>query len=520
MMKILKFTGLLLLLVFISAIVFVTYNWRDRHPDYNLDLLIIPEEEKSEIMVGASAQPITVDIVDTWNDVNSDAKFKPEDGDTYNDNNKNGKFDVYWIAGFDNKRAANGVHDDVWARTVVIDDGNSRIAIVSVDAIGFMIDDVIDVRKSIEKELNIDYCIIASTHTHESNDLIGIWGSGLTQSGVDEENMNYVKEQIKRSVKEAVESMQTAELHIAQDLVSGDKWVDDSRKPIVKDSGIRLIRAVNPDKGNTIATLMFWANHPETLWNKNLQISSDFPHYYREFVEDGIYKNDTLIKKGLGGIAIYFNGSVGGLMTTRPQNEIKDLVSDSIYDKAGFPKIEAQGRNLALVSLDALENPDTVLKRSNIKLRAKSILLPLENNTFKMASAIGLLRRGMSGYMKMKSEVAIMEIGPLSIVTIPGESYPELVNGGVAAPEGNDFNYTSVKHRSIREMMNGKYKVVIGLANDEIGYIIPKSQWDVEAPYAYERESSQYGEGNSFGPETAVIICREIEGIIDDLDKK
>ena len=33
--------------------------------------------------------------------------------------------------------------------------------------------------------------------------------------------------------------------------------------------------------------------------------------------------------------------------------------------------------------------------------------------------------------------------------------------------------------------MKGEYKFVFGLANDEIGYIIPKSEWDEVPPYLY-----------------------------------
>jgi len=55
------------------------------------------------------------------------------------------------------------------------------------------------------------------------------------------------------------------------------------------------------------------------------------------------------------------------------------------------------------------------------------------------------------------------------------------------------------------------------LSNDEIGYIIPKSQWDVEAPYTYEDDEAPYGEENSIGPETAPILYREIRKILHEL---
>jgi hypothetical protein len=63
--------------------------------------------------------------------------------------------------------------------------------------------------------------------------------------------------------------------------------------------------------------------------------------------------------------------------------------------------------------------------------------------------------------------------------------------------------------------MPGKVKFVLGLANDEIGYIIPKSEWDTEPPYIYGKSSPVYGEVNSVGPETAGILHRELKRLVD-----
>jgi hypothetical protein len=65
--------------------------------------------------------------------------------------------------------------------------------------------------------------------------------------------------------------------------------------------------------------------------------------------------------------------------------------------------------------------------------------------------------------------------------------------------------------------MPGKYKFVFGMANDEIGYIIPKSEWEEEAPFRYGANESPYGEITSIGPETGPIIYSEILGLLADL---
>jgi hypothetical protein len=136
-----------------------------------------------------------------------------------------------------------------------------------------------------------------------------------------------------------------------------------------------------------------------------------------------------------------------------------------------------------------------------------------------LATAIGTLDRGTSGWMKMRSEISAFNIGPLSFVTIPGEIYPEIINGGVEAPDGRDFEIEPMETPPVREMMNGKYKFVLGLANDEIGYIVPRSQWDENAPFTYDKPNSPYGEENSLGPETAPLLHSHISALLKELNQ-
>ena len=136
MKKWLKRIGWFLLICLLVACSIVMYNWRDRYPDYTVDLRIKPTAT-TFIKAGFAKKSITPTVVDTWNDVDGNFKYDTEKGDSYNDINNNGKFDAYWIAGMSNAKPAQGVHDSVWSRVMVLDDGKSRIAMVSLDAIGF-----------------------------------------------------------------------------------------------------------------------------------------------------------------------------------------------------------------------------------------------------------------------------------------------------------------------------------------------------------------------------------------------
>ena len=79
--------------------------------------------------------------------------------------------------------------------------------------------------------------------------------------------------------------------------------------------------------------------------------------------------------------------------------------------------------------------------------------------------------------------VAVLRFGDASIACIPGEIYPEIVNGGIERAPGGDFDVEPVEVPPIRALLPGRVKFVFGLANDEIGYIIPRSEWDREPPY-------------------------------------
>ncbi|HTN68018.1 MAG TPA: neutral/alkaline non-lysosomal ceramidase N-terminal domain-containing protein [Dysgonamonadaceae bacterium] len=516
MRKILKITGIVFLLLIAGLITWSYSNMKDRFPGYTADMKVMGAAP-GEIKAGFAAVAITPEVPDRWVDANDDAKYNPKDGDTFIDGNGNGVFDPVWIAGFSNNRPANGIHDDVWARTMVICDGNTRVAIVALDAIGFMHDEVVDVRNRIAAEAGISYAIISSTHTHEGPDLMGLWGKSPLKSGVDPEYMNFVKQQIVKSVETAVKNIRPARLEVSEDETGAVHLVKDTRQPQVFDSGLRMIRAIDKENETTLGSVIAWGNHPETLWSKNLLISSDFPHFVREGVEKGVFHGDSLMKEGIGGIALYVNGAVGGLMCTHPSLPVHDPFTGEEFLEPSFKKADAQGKQLSLLALNAMEKPAEVIDSGSISLIVRTIHLPIKNKLFKLATAMGIMDRGTSGWMKTRSELSAFTIGPLSFVTIPGEIYPEIINGGIEAPEGQDFKLDPVEIPPVREMMPGRHKFVLGLANDEIGYIIPKSQWDVKAPYGYGRDKPPYGEVNSMGPETAPILHQKLKEMLLEL---
>src|SRR5215211_6313047 len=87
-----------------------------------------------------------------------------------------------YLAGFGHNRKATGVNDALFARAAVLSDGRQKIAVVSVDLVGFFHGNVEKVRKALP---GFDYVLVSSTHNHEGPDTLGLWGPSPLKSGVD-----------------------------------------------------------------------------------------------------------------------------------------------------------------------------------------------------------------------------------------------------------------------------------------------------------------------------------------------
>lgn len=516
MKKILLYVFFVLILLFIIFGSCALYNIRDRHSGYELDLILPDQPVAGQVLsIGVGKMTITPKLEDTWVDADSNARFEPEKGDSYIDHNNNGKFDAFWLAGFSQNRPAAGIHDDIWARAVVWDDGRLRIALVVIDAIGFFHDDVVTIRKKIaETDLDIDHVIISSTHVHEVPDLMGLWGPAFYKSGVNQDYLELVQNQTIAAIRQAVHRARPAYIKLAKIDSTAQDLVGDTRPPIVLDNSIHLMQFCDVKTDSVFGIFMNWGNHPETVGSDNLMITADFCHYWIKGLEEGIQYEGKILRPGIGGTAIFANGAVGGLMTSL-QSRIHDPWLNRDFRKSSFEKARAQGHRLADLVLNSIEQDEwTIMKTAPITLKAKTFQFKVQNNIFKLAGCLGIFNRGFVSFGRMRSEINLLTIGDAWILTIPGEINPEIVNGGIETPEGADYPGEPTEIPPIRELMHGKYNFVIGLANDEVGYIMPKSHWDTEAPFTYGRKKAFYGEINSLGPDAAPILYEQIRGLL------
>lgn len=110
-------------------------------------------------------------------------------------------------------------------------------------------------------------------------------------------------------------------------------------------------------------------------------------------------------------------------------------------------------------------------------------------------------------------QVVLPTSGRRTSKRVTSEIYPEIVNGGIERVPGGNFSVEPVEVPPLRELMPGRIKFIFDLANEEIGYLIPKSEWDRQPPNLYGAKKKIYGEINSVGPDAAGQIHEALRAL-------
>ncbi len=420
--------------------------------------------------------------------------FEDDPRNTLIDASSKSKYDGIYLAGFGNRRLATSRHDDYWARTIVLDDGRTRFAIVSIDFLGYYSQSpfygINHIRKLLDARLGIQEILVASTHNHEGPDTIGAWGNGPLADGKYPMYLQFVDRQIAKSIALAVRELSPVRIRLGRTdpqtspSIAGMQTRTRGRPPTFFDEELRVMQFVGTEgsqRDRAIATVVNWNTHPESMEDKNTEMTSDFPHAVR-----------TAVEKRYGGLALYFSGAIGaveiiGDSNTRSSDRTRFDGLDFPFVRGTrpaftFQRTEAIGRDIAKAVIDAV---DGGLWSSSSKLELKKADLegPMDNPGYAVLSKVGVLDTINppidGGDSRFKTWIYAITIGDAQIVTSPGELFPEVFLG-VAKSGRRDCPEAATGRApepSIRDAMTGRFRFMIGLCPDELGYIVPAYDW-------------------------------------------
>jgi neutral ceramidase len=336
---------------------------------------------------------------------------------------------------FEPKQIPQGVHDPLHAKALVLDNGQVRLCIVTTDLISIPI----NLRQAVLAKLTPaaglapERVLMCASHTHSGP-------GGLTEmkfaaqflGEYKPDEADYVAGKIAGAIESAAAGLRPAKLGYATARVSG--FTHNRRGNELIDAEVAVLRVDGADD-KPIALLVNFATHPVFLDDDNRLFSADFVGYMLDAIEGE-----------RGGVAMFANGAQGD------QNPDQDEKIPTAYGRA-----EAYGKRMAGEALRIAQQAQT---RPQVALATALAQLTLPAPTVPVDAR--------------QVPIMAVRIGDVLLLGVPGEATAEV----------------GLTIKAHARQLGFDLPLVIGLANEEIAYILSRADYERGE---YEAKMSFYG---------------------------
>jgi hypothetical protein len=361
---------------------------------------------------------------------------------------------------------------DLYARATVLRNGNTVVAIVSVDNLGWSAA-LGDRSRALIKKIPKENILIAATHTHSAPDAYG-FPDESGKSLADLDYLDWCAKQIADAVNEAVEKAVPCVLKIAvgeaQGKIAYNFYADKLYDP--RCGVIQAIGDSGVNKGKVVATLVNYAIHPEVIGSAQGILSPDLcgPLYDR-------------IESKAGGVAIFINGAQGGMVTA-------DTRLDNGKEANTWEECIRIGNLLADEALRVIGTAE-VQRTPQLFCASRTVEFPVESEMMQYILKNSPVKMTMAKEDTISTRLNYLQIGTAKVLTIPGEALPNI-----------GFY--------LKRKMNTPHAFLFGLTNDAFGYILTKVDFNSFKRYDYVSRTS-------LGEMTGEIYIEEVLQWFDEL---
>ena len=404
--------------------------------------------------------------------------------------------------------------DDSKVRVIAMNDGSGRGTVVFavIDAYGLANNDVKEIRKRIDafaKANNIVSVNVSVLHQHSAVDTFGMNGDIVqavflnpainlinniagkklidTHNGKNDKFQNNLFDVTVDAIESAVANMETGKLMYGE--VDVSEYLRDKRPPYALENTLNRFRFIPDDE--TSKETWFSTSEIHCVGNgvQGTEITADYPYYMEEYVN----KNAN------------FMLALGAELATGQRHE--PFENEDYAGKEGYMILgERLGEKLVSITEEREIAP-------LLNITHKEVYFEIENQIMYLAAKAGLFENQAiktADGIRLVSEVGYMEMGTdIAIALVPGELEASIAFGGALTSEtswsGEDWGY-----KSMQEMVGDRELLVIGLCNDQMGYIVPTNDY---MPMLWEDSKSI--EFVSLGSQTAITYIEAFASLVN-----
>ena len=359
-------------------------------------------------------------------------------------------------------KPAQGIHDDIWAKALVLNDGGKKYAIITLDILGLPP----NVKPQVIEKLNQEgwteeNIMFLPSHSHTSLEMFALNDKNifnLAPIGIFQAQLlDFVVEALADLILSADQNLKPVKIGSQSKEIEG---LNRNRRgePFV-DKTLTVTRIDHMD-GQAMAVLVNWTGHPTIMDEHDMLVSGGWPGYLQRELEDWI---------GKGVVAMYYNGP-------QADQSVKAEGAGSHFEKA-----EKYGRTMAINVLKVYNN---IRPAEDIRFSYNFKIIPLPDREAHPdfmetgGKEYGLDEEKIDILLEqvfpVQTSIGACRLGELLIVGAPGELIAEL---GLNIKD-------NLLIRGI------KYPVIGGLANEWISYILSEKEYHKGG---YESSVSFYG---------------------------
>ncbi len=362
-------------------------------------------------------------------------------------------------------RPAEGVHDRVFAKALVVSDGSKRFALVTADILAFPP----PFKSALVERLSAggwtsEQIMLLPSHSHTSIDMSAINPRnifGIKQIGIFQpELFELVVTNLARVIEDAAKDAVPVVVGTSSKQLDG--WNRNRRGGGAVDAEL-LVTRIDTGDGRPLAVLFNFTAHPTIMDSEHMLFSGGWPGHAQRSVE-------SLVGEGV--TAMFFNGAQGDQSPVRRPDS-----GPSSWEAA-----ERYGRDLGIQIWKTWQATETT-QDTTLDYHAQSIALPrpIWHADFKKTGGDeynlteALLTKMLPMICPPKTTSVSLQLGDLLIIGVPGEATAEL---------GLKIKTEVAKASDTRHVAIG------GLADEWISYILSEEEY---GDGGYEASVSFYG---------------------------
>jgi len=381
---------------------------------------------------------------------------------------------------------ASWVHDDIRVTSLALDYDGQKVILVSTDTYMHLASDVDKMIADARENLSDDWAeariLFHATHNHHGPD---------TAFDINTAWYQMASDQITLSIEEAIDALEPATTKLASGMHGYGAF--DQRDPRVTDDRLNVMTFNAFDDGESIATMVQWASHPETTLGFDPDPTAvDCPTTEANCsAEDRYFTADfpgvlqQRLKASQGGEVLYLNGAIGVLIATLHAPAWKVTASHPVgnghdvpdgaemlleectdYECKNFLKTESIGHEL-FNAVTALIDEATAFEISEISVTTTNYFTRMSNFGFSYLAASGDL-----GWQERSSYTCEIPYSLESCVDHGFSTVPDPIFGAVLEGDITSTRFTRVDFGEVGMMyMPGEVppELVIGLPENFIG---------------------------------------------------